>query len=137
MTLTKLQKYSPLALRTGLALVLLWFGFSQLKNPAQWTRMIPDYVSGLASPTTLIYANGIIEIVLAVLLLLGLFTRITSALVTLHLLHITTIVGYGAVGARDIALTFAALATFLHGPDEFCLDHYILKKRSPSSTNSV
>jgi len=126
------SKYSPLILRIGLAVVLLWFGFSQLKNPAGWTRMMPDYVASILpfTKTTLIYMNGSLEIILATLLLLGLFTRVTSALITLHLLHITTIVGYGAVGARDVAIALAALAIFLHGADEFCLDLAYKKKKS-------
>ncbi len=125
------SKFSPLVLRIGIAVVLLWFGFSQLKNPAQWTRMMPDYVNIIFpfSKAILIYMNGIVEIILGAILLLGLWTRVTSALITLHLLHITTIVGYGAVGARDLALALAALAIFLHGPDEYCLDNYIKKEK--------
>lgn len=125
------SKYSPLILRISIAVVLLWFGFSQLKNPAQWTRMMPDYVHIVFpfSKATLIYMNGSVEILLATVLLLGLWTRVTSALITLHLLHITIIVGYGGVGARDIALALASLAIFLNGPDEYCLDNQIKKER--------
>ena len=124
------SKYSPLVLRISIAIVLLWFGFSQLKNPAQWTRMMPDYTHIIFpfSKATLIYMNGVVEIILAAVLLLGLWTRVNSALITLHLLHITTIVGYGAVGARDLALAIAALAIFLYGPDEYCLDNYIKRE---------
>ena len=124
------SKYSPLVLRISIAIVLLWFGFSQLKNPAQWTRMMPDYIHIIFpfSKATLIYMNGAVEIILAAVLLLGLWTRVSSALITLHLLHITTIVGYGAVGARDLALAIAALAIFLYGPDEYCLDNYIKRE---------
>lgn len=124
-------KYHALVLRTGIALVLLWFGFSQLKSPGSWTRMMPAYIQGLTSlsPTTLVYMNGVLEIVLATLLLLGLFTRVASFLITLHLIQITTIVGYGAVGARDLALAFAAASIFLRGPDAFCLDHVLRKEK--------
>lgn len=124
------SKYSPVILRVGIAIVLLWFGFSQLKNPAQWTRMMPDYVNIILplSKATLVIMNGSLEILLATVLLLGLWTRTISALITLHLLHITTIVGYGAVGARDLTLTLAALAIFLHGADDYCLDKHIKKE---------
>jgi uncharacterized membrane protein YphA (DoxX/SURF4 family) len=125
------SKYSHLVLRIGIAVVFLWFGFSQLKNPAQWTRMMPDYVNAIfpLAKSTLIYMNGILEILLAILLLLGLWTRTVSGLITLHLIHIITIVGYGAVGARDVAIALAALAVFLHGSDEFCLDEAMKKDR--------
>lgn len=119
-----LKRYSPLLLRVGIAIVFLWFGFSQLKSPGSWTRMIPDYVSFM-SPNTLIYLNGSIEIILAILLLLGLFTRVVSTLLGLHLLHIVTIVGYGATGARDFALALATFAIALNGTDEFCLDRIL------------
>ena len=132
------KKYSPLALRLGIAVVFLWFGFSQLKNPGSWTRMMPEYVQSIMplSPNTLIYINGLFEILLAIFLLLGIYTRASSLLLSLHLLHIVTIVGYGAVGARDLALALAAFAIFLNGADEFCLDSIrklkeIHKKESP------
>ena len=126
MKLNSLKKYSPLVLRIGIAVVFLWFGFSQLKNPSSWTGMVPSYVQFI-NPILLIIINGIFEIILAALLLLGLFTRIAALLLTVHLFHITTIVGYGAIGARDLALTIATLSIFLVGKDEFCLDN-LLKK---------
>ena len=125
----KLKKYAPLILRTGIAIVFLWFGFSQIKNPAQWAGMIPSYASFLPfEQTTLIYFNGGFEIIFATLLLLGLLTRFVSFLLGLHLLHIVTLVGYGAIGARDLALAIATFSIFLNGADEFCLDK-ILKRR--------
>ncbi|MEK6899576.1 MAG: DoxX family membrane protein [Nanoarchaeota archaeon] len=129
MNLEKLSTYSPLVLRIGIALVFLWFGFSQIKNPAGWTKMVPSYLQALMpfSPSTLIYFNGVLEIILAALLLLGLYTRLVAFLLSLHLLHIVTIVGYGAVGARDLALTIATASVFLHGTDAYSLD-FIRKK---------
>lgn len=126
----KLKKYAPALLRTGIAIVFLWFGFSQIKNPAQWTRMIPEYASFIPfEQTTLIYFNGGFEIIFATLLLLGLWTRFVSFLLGLHLLHIVTMAGYGAIGARDFALALATFSIFLNGADEFCLDKF-LKKNS-------
>lgn len=126
----KLSRYSPMFLRLGIAIVFLWFGFSQIKNPAAWTRMMPEYIQSIMpfSANTLIYMNGFVEIILATVLLLGFYTRTVSFLLGLHLLHIVTIVGYGAIGARDLALAFAAFAIFLKGADEFCLDS-VLKSR--------
>lgn len=132
MKFDKLSRYSPLLLRTGIAIVFLWFGFSQLKNPAQWTRMVPEYFSFL-NTTGVIYANGIFEIVFGTLLLLGLFTRVTSLLLAINLFHITTIVGYGPTGARDIALSLATLSIFFRGADEFCLDKLVSWRRKKSN----
>ena len=130
--LDNFSRYSPLLLRTGIAIIFLWFGFSQIKSPSSWLRMIPDYALSLSpfSPNTLIYLNGSVEIIFAILLLLGLFTRFTSFVLGVHLLHITTILGYGPTGARDFALAIATFAIFLKGADEFCLDYVIFKKNS-------
>lgn len=118
-----MSKYASIVLRTGIAIVFLWFGFSQINNPAQWTGMVPGYASIIPLSTiTLIYFNGVFEIVFATLLLLGIYTRLTALLLAIHLFHIVTIVGYGAIGARDFALALATLSIFLNGPDEFCLD---------------
>jgi|SRR3989344_1600970 len=124
MKFEKLSKYSPIVLRTGVAIVFLWFGFSQLKSPGNWIKLIPDYATSLTqlSVISLVYINLIFELIFATLLLLGLFTRTTSLLLTLHLLHITTALGYGPVAVRDFSLAIATFAIFLHGADEFCID---------------
>lgn len=117
------KDYSIFILRIAIGVVLLWFGFNQLINPSNWTRMIPSYVSFVSlSPEILIYINGVAEIILAILLILGLFTRVSSLLITIHLFHIVTIVGYGPTGVRDLGLALAALAIFFYGPDNLCLE---------------
>ena len=82
MKFDNLKKFSPALLRIGISMVFLWFGFSQIKNPEAWTRMMPEYVQSLVpiSPNTLIYMNGTFEIILAILLLLGIYTRASSLL---------------------------------------------------------
>lgn len=129
-----LKKYSPITLRAGIAIIFLWFGFSQIKNPGSWIKMMPEYIQSIApfSPNTLIYMNGAFEIVFASLLLLGLYTRLTSFLLSLYLLHIVTILGYGPTAMRDFALAVATFAIFLNGTDEFCLDN-LLKENNGSS----
>ncbi len=120
----KIKKYYHIVLRIGIAILFLWFGFSQIINPDAWIGLMPNYVQSITpfSANTLILFNGIFEIIFATLLLLGLYTRTVSLLLSLHLFHIVTIVGYGAIGARDLALAIATLSIFLHGADEFCLD---------------
>lgn len=125
----RMKKYSPLVLRAGVAIILLWFSFSQFRSPATWVRMVPMYVQSFLPGVTSIYLNATFEFILATLLLLGLFTRVASALAFLHILQISTVIlGYGPTGARDFALSVSALAIFLYGPDEFCLDNIIRKK---------
>lgn len=127
----ELKKYSGIMLRTAIAIVLLWFGFTQIKNPTPWVRLLPEILtsSGIISATTFIYINGTFEIIFGTLLLLGLFTRTVSLILTLHLLNIVYTVGYGPIGARDFAIALSCLAIFLNGSDEFCLDKLILNKK--------
>ena len=124
--MNKAKRYSFLVLRIGISLVFLWFGFSQIKNPSGWIGMIPSYAKFIPE-NLLIYSNGIIEIILSVLILTGYKLKFASFLLGLHLLHLVTIVGYGSIGARDLALAFATFSIFLNGPDELCLDK-ILKR---------
>ena len=129
MNFEKLKKYSPALLRIAIAIVFLWFGFSQLKNPSSWTGMLPGFAKSLGfSPNTLIYISGSFEVIFSICLLLGIYTRIISFVLGLHLIDILTIVGYGPIGVRDFALTLATFSIFLMGPDEFCLDTIIRNK---------
>ena len=89
------QKYSTALIRVGLALVLLWFGIDEIANPKNWFGFIPSWLT--TSPTfnieNLIILNGILEIIVGVLLLIGFYTRIVAFIAALHLLFITIIVG--------------------------------------------
>lgn len=125
----KLKEYSPVLLRIAIAIILLWFAFSQLKNPSGWIKMVPQYALSIGfSAKGLIYTNAIIELILGILILIGLYTRVASFLIGLHLLHITTILGYGAIAVRDFVIALVAFAIFLNGPDSYCLDRYLFSK---------
>ncbi|MFA6601979.1 MAG: DoxX family membrane protein [Candidatus Paceibacterota bacterium] len=103
---------APYILRFGLAFVLVWFGSNQLLDPAPWTGLIPSWIISLGiSATVFVYINGIVEIILALLLVLNKWTRVVSILVFLHLVSIVIDVGFNGVGIRDIGLAMMALAT--------------------------
>jgi uncharacterized membrane protein YphA (DoxX/SURF4 family) len=130
------SKYSPILLRTGIAIVFLWFGFSQIKNPAQWVSLLPVVTNLLPfSQITFIYFNGLFEIIFATLLLLGRFTRTSSLLLGIHLLAISYNLGYSHVAVRDFALSLATLSILLHGADEFCLDTLLAHKNHEHKEN--
>jgi uncharacterized membrane protein YphA (DoxX/SURF4 family) len=74
------------------------------------------------APLTFMVINGIFELLLAALLLVGYFTRIAAFISALHIAVIGFIIGYGDVAIRDFALAIASLATFLYGPDVLCLE---------------
>ncbi|MDA1197073.1 MAG: DoxX family membrane protein [Nanoarchaeota archaeon] len=117
------KAHSATVLRIGLALVVLWFGLNQIFDSATWMGYLPGFVFNLPlSAETFILVNGIAEVVLGGLLLIGLFTRLSSGLLFLHLLGISVSLGYNDVMIRDLGLSIAMLAVFLHGPDAKTLD---------------
>lgn len=107
--------FGILVLRYGLGFVFLWFGFSQLHNPAAWTGFLPDVITRIGiSGVPFVLFNGLFEVCLAFLLLVGAYTRLSAMLLGVHLIGIAFSVGMTAVGIRDVGLALAtlALATF-------------------------
>lgn len=101
-----------LILRIGVALVLFWFGGSQLLNPAGWTEYLPEWLTGISpiSPEVLVLVNGGVEVILGAFILLGMYVRISAFIVALHLFGIGISLGNTPSGIRDIGLGFMALA---------------------------
>lgn len=99
-------------LRLGLAGVFLWFGFSQLMDSLRWVSIVPDWAVSFLHlpPAMIVMANGIFEVVMASLLAMGFFVRITSFVLGLHLLVIAFDFGFTATGIRDFGLVIASLA---------------------------
>jgi len=121
MNLDSLKKYAIPAVRISMALVFLWFGISQVTDQSMWTGYIPQRMGMMAGPEMIVSLNGIVEIILGILLLIGVFTRPAALILGLHLLGITLTVGYNSIGVRDFGLAIATLAVFMNGDDELCL----------------
>ena len=120
-----MQKYAPTILRLGMSAVILWFGYQQISQTSAWIGYLPDWTTALPfQATTLVYLNGLFEIVFGLLLVTGLYVRFAAILLTLHLFEITYTVGYNAVGVRDLGLSIGTLAVFLYGSDFFTLDRF-------------
>ncbi|HUD04316.1 MAG TPA: DoxX family protein [Candidatus Paceibacterota bacterium] len=122
-----LKPFSPVVLRIGIASVFLWFGFDQFIHTTDWIGYVPQSVSNLLhlSPITLVYMNGLFEITFGLALFLGFYTRFVAFLLALHLIDITFIVGYSAIGVRDFGLCIATIAIWLNGRDFLSLDRYM------------
>lgn len=120
-----MKKYAPAVLRIGMSAIILWFGYQQIAHTLEWTGYLPDWVNNLPVPaTSIVYLNGLFEIASGFLLLFGLYTRIVALLLALHLFDITYVVGYTAVGMRDLGLSIATLSVFLYGGDVLSLDRF-------------
>jgi uncharacterized membrane protein YphA (DoxX/SURF4 family) len=114
---------APIVLRFGLAAVFAWFGAHQLWDPGDWVAYIPAFTANpWISPETIILLNGWTEVVGAVLLVTGFWTRPVAFVLGLHMLFIAIETG-GAIGVRDFGLAVACVALALSTPDRFTLDH--------------
>lgn len=122
MNFFKLKPYAPAIVRIGLSCVFLWFGINQIVHPADWVGWIPSFATHLAEAKTLVLINGLFESIFGFLLLFGIYTRVVSGLLALHLMGITFSVGLNEIGVRDFGLFMAVVSVFLHGPDLLCRD---------------
>lgn len=136
--MTNTQNFGITLLRIALAFVFLWFGFSQISDAAMWTSYVPTWATSIMSAGTLVYLNGAFEILAGSLLALGVMPRYVSALLGLHLIIISTGLGFTAIGVRDFGLGFATLALAFLGNDRFALTSqkvYAVQPQSPSPMN--
>ena len=118
-----MDSYSKPLLRVAMSLVFLYFGFQQITNPSEWIGFVPEYalIFNLTA-SNLVVINAILELTLGFLLLIGLFTKISSLILAIHLFFIAISIGFNPLGIRDFGLAIATLAIFLNGIDDYCLD---------------
>ena len=118
------KDYSTLILRISLALVFLYFGFSQALTPDNWTGYLPGFMTNtIITPTNIVVMNGIMEIVLGIFLAIGLFTKFASLLLGLHLIGIAATIGFNPLGVRDFGLAAATLSLFFSGAGAYSVDN--------------
>ena len=122
------QAYESLILRIGLGFTLLFWGYEKLTV----SKLAEAYPMGYG-PFMIMDVNlfltlmGIFQIILAVMMIVGLFTRLTAAV--LFLMALVTILVPGAIILRDIphfAYAFAAaggaLALLIKGGGPHSID---------------
>ncbi len=111
-------------LRIGLAILFLWFGFSQFFDQSMWTSWVPAWAMALTGleAEMIVLLNGGFEIALGSLLALGLYTRAAATLLGLHLAVLVFEIGLTPIGMRDFAIMAATFALALLPPDHYALD---------------
>lgn len=105
-------------LRTGLAIVFLWFGFSQLLDGLNWVGWVPEWAVNLLHipPAMIVLANGAFEVVAGALLAFNTLTRWAALALALHLAVITIEIGLTPIGVRDFGLMMATFALLFLEP---------------------
>lgn len=105
------QKLSKILLRVGLAATFAYAGFAALLMPQEWIGFLPSFVGYVLSPTIALQFFSVLEIGLAVLLVVGFWTRYAALAVAVMTVGIMlTNLSALIVTFRDIAIIFAALA---------------------------
>ncbi len=105
--------WGPTAGRVLLGLVLAWFGYHELVQPALWTGYVPAVNSRSAFAVILVLAHGWLLLVLAVALVVGIATRAAACLAALLLAQIviwlTATAGLSDLTLRDVGVLGLAL----------------------------
>ena len=128
-----LKKYSTVSLRVGLAIVLFWFAFAQFKNPSSWANLVPAYATTVTSAMNIVYMNASLEVVMASLILIGLYTRVVATVFTIHIIPIILALGLSSPsGIRDVGIFFATLSLAISGSDYLSMDSFMKKTRKKS-----
>ncbi len=100
--------WAPTAGRVLLGLVLAWFGYHELVQPALWTGYVPVLASTSTAAVVLVLAHGWLLLVLAVALIAGIVPRLAAAIAALLLLQIvitlTVTAGLSDLTLRDVGV---------------------------------
>jgi uncharacterized membrane protein YphA (DoxX/SURF4 family) len=106
--------WGPTLARILLGLVLAWFGYHELVQPALWTGYVPVLASRSTAATVLVLAHGWILMMLAVALVAGLVVRLAAAVTAVLILQIvitlTVTGGLTDLTMRDVGVLGLALA---------------------------
>jgi uncharacterized membrane protein YphA (DoxX/SURF4 family) len=128
MDLSRYRPYESLILRAGLGFTMLFWGYEKLTVSKLAEAYSKDYGPFMIMDVKLfLILVGIIQIILAVMMIMGLFTRLTAGV--LALMALVTILVPGAVILRDVphfAYAFAAaggaLVLVIKGGGPYSLD---------------
>ncbi len=89
--------------------MFLYFGLSQLTDSASWITLVPAWATSPMNmePSTIVLANGTLEVILGTLLAMKIFVRPIAIILALHLIPIALGFGLSATGVRDLGLALA------------------------------
>lgn len=100
--------WGPTAGRVLLGLVLAWFGYHELVQPALWTGYVPGVQAASAAAIALVLAHGWVLLLLAVALVAGIVPRAAAGLAALLLAQIVIWL-WASAGLSDLTLRDAGV----------------------------
>lgn len=111
-----IKKLDPaVLLRIGLGGTMVYAGTSIIANTQAWLGFTPQWILNISpiDGTTLLIGHGVFELILGLLLVFGVFLRLSSLVAFFDLLFIVVFIGVDLVTFRDFGLLMAALALFV------------------------
>lgn len=103
-----LAEWGPTVARLLLGLVLAWFGYHELVQPALWTGYVPVLSATSTAATLAVLAHGWLLLVLAAALIAGVAIRAAAGIAALLLLEIvislTVTGGLSDLTMRDVGV---------------------------------
>lgn len=111
-----MKNYVQLILRIGLGIVFFWFGIDKFINPEFWMSFIPLWLKLPISFELFIYIQGIIEAIIGLLIIIGLFTKIASSIAAIILIVIIASIGFNDISIRDFGLLSIAISLIFLKP---------------------
>ena len=125
----KYQKFAPLFLRIGLALVFVFFAIQKLTKPGQGTAEVQLLLNlELADAAAINYYLGLMELCIAISFIFGfkvrIFALISSVMVVMFFLSFLAKYGISINPDlyRDVGLIGASIALFLLGAGPMSID---------------
>jgi uncharacterized membrane protein YphA (DoxX/SURF4 family) len=109
-------RYSSWALRAGLVLVYLWFGIDKFIQPNYWIDgWMPLWAQHVVAsigmgPVNAIILLGLFEVLVAVSLATGFFSRVFSSIAAAVLIVVIITHGLNEITVRDLGLIGGLLA---------------------------
>ena len=105
-------------IRISVALVMITFGISELKNPTLWIKeYMPGFIkeNGLLPATSIMRSHAITNILLGIIFLLGIFGSIGNVITLIWCISILPFAFYNnwKIGVRDLAIVASILVTVL------------------------
>lgn len=107
---------SQLVIRLGMAVVFLWFGVDKFIQPQYWAdAWMPHWAQQFAqgvgmSTVNAVFLVGIFEVLVAISLATGFFSRMFASAAIVFLLVIIVTSGFNEIIVRDIGLIAALVA---------------------------
>lgn len=117
--------WGPTAGRVLLGLVLAWFGYHELVQPALWTGYVPGVNAASTPAILLVLAHGWLLFVLAIALIAGIWVRAAAGIAVVLLAEIiiwlTVTAGLSDLTLRDVGVLGLALCLTGRSEQRFIL----------------